>query len=251
MGLHPSPSVVLRDAPHRPWCCDAEIDTPSHSDILTHIYPEYMTVCNCDGEDCPKNQTFLSMPDPTNAATWQFLSTVLGEVASLFPDEAFHIGGDEWWPAWATAPTVQKFMQAMNYSDAVDVYHYYERGIIDIVRGLGKTTVCAWEDIDGEPRSAAPLPSGCDCTHRCSLPLVPLLCRIFAEPPRRLEQFLHRLPGRHLGRVGRLGRQSPLVGRRRRVLHQPECVGHSHWAVVHRLARPVRCRLRCTQHSPV
>jgi hexosaminidase len=151
--------VVLRDAPHRPWCCDAEIDTPSHSDILTHIYPEYMTVCNCDGEDCPKNQTFLSMPDPTNAATWQFLSTVLGEVASLFPDEAFHIGGDEWWPAWATAPTVQKFMQAMNYSDAVDVYHYYERGIIDIVRGLGKTTVCAWEDIDGEPRSAAPLPS--------------------------------------------------------------------------------------------
>lgn len=27
-----------------------EIDTPAHSDILTRIYPEYMTLCDCDGQ---------------------------------------------------------------------------------------------------------------------------------------------------------------------------------------------------------
>ena len=74
-----------------------EIDTPSHSDILTRIYPELMTLCNCDGSDCPLNGTFRSMPDPTNPDTWTFLQDVITEVAAMFPDEAFHIGGDEWY----------------------------------------------------------------------------------------------------------------------------------------------------------
>ena len=52
------------------------------------------------------------------------------------------------WPAWAAAPTVLAWMKTMNYTDAVDVYHYYERRIISIVRSLGKKTY-AWEDIDG------------------------------------------------------------------------------------------------------
>jgi len=125
-----------------------EIDTPSHSDILTRIYPEYMTVCNCDGSDCPLNHTFLSMPDPTNEQTWEFLEKMITAVASMFPDEAFHIGGDEWWPAWQYAPTVQNWMPKMNFTDVIDVYHYYERGMIDIIRGLKKVTF-AWEDIDG------------------------------------------------------------------------------------------------------
>lgn len=97
---------------------------------------------------CPKNQTFLSMPDPTNNATWEFLEAMLGSVASLFPDEAFHIGGDEWWDAWGMAPKVLEWMPTQNYTSTVDVYHYYERRIIDIMRGLGKQTV-AWEDING------------------------------------------------------------------------------------------------------
>ncbi len=33
--------------------------------------------------------------------------------------------------------------------EVTDVYHYYERRIIDIVRGAGKK-VYAWEDINGE-----------------------------------------------------------------------------------------------------
>ena len=71
----------------------------------------------------------------------------------MFPDEAFHIGGDEWWPAWNNAPSVEAWMPSQGFTDAVDVYHYYERRVIDIVRGLGKQTY-AWEDINGQ--SAAP-----------------------------------------------------------------------------------------------
>ncbi len=70
------------------------------------------------------------------------------QVAAMFPDEAFHIGGDEWWPAWSNAPAVQAFMGEQGFANVVDVYHYYERRMIDIVRGLGRTTY-AWEDING------------------------------------------------------------------------------------------------------
>ena len=33
--------------------------------------------------------------DPTREETYQFLDALIGEMAALFPDEYFHIGGDE------------------------------------------------------------------------------------------------------------------------------------------------------------
>ena len=32
---------------------------------------------------------------PTREETYQFLDTFIGEMAALFPDEYFHVGGDE------------------------------------------------------------------------------------------------------------------------------------------------------------
>lgn len=126
-----------------------EIDTPSHSDIIKNAYPEYLTLINCDGNDCPKGHTFRSMPDPTNPKTWAFLTQIFTEVAEMFPDEAFHIGGDEFWGAWDNAPAVQAFNKEHNYTSIYDTYHYYERQVIQIIRSLGKKNIVAWEDIHG------------------------------------------------------------------------------------------------------
>jgi hypothetical protein len=75
-----SPSTNLAPLPTRRRCMHTEIDTPAHSDILKYIYPELMTVINCDGHDCPLNHTFRTMPDPTNPATWEFLEAMITQV---------------------------------------------------------------------------------------------------------------------------------------------------------------------------
>ena len=64
--------------------------------------------------------------DPSKPETFDFLASVWGEIASLFPDEQLMIGGDEWWPCWDESPTVAAWMKTMNMT-SFDTYLYYER----------------------------------------------------------------------------------------------------------------------------
>ena len=51
------------------------------------------------------------MMDPTREETYQFLDGFIGEMAALFPDEYFHIGGDENnGKQWQANPQIQEFM---------------------------------------------------------------------------------------------------------------------------------------------
>ena len=50
--------------------------------------------------------------DPTREEVYQFLDAFIGEMAALFPDEYFHIGGDEVnGKQWKSNPRIQAFMQ--------------------------------------------------------------------------------------------------------------------------------------------
>ena len=51
--------------------------------------------------------------DPTEETTYKFLDGFIGEMAELFPDEYFHIGGDEVnGKQWDGNPKIQAFMHA-------------------------------------------------------------------------------------------------------------------------------------------
>ena len=50
--------------------------------------------------------------DPTKDSTYKFLNTFIGEMADLFPDAYFHIGGDECnGKEWNANPQIQAFMK--------------------------------------------------------------------------------------------------------------------------------------------
>src|SRR5580765_6546395 len=56
--------------------------------------------------------TRWSRADPTREETYKFLDKFMEEMAGLFPDEYFHIGGDEVaGKEWEVNPKIQAFMR--------------------------------------------------------------------------------------------------------------------------------------------
>jgi hexosaminidase len=121
-----------------------ELDTPSHFSTLFAAYPEYAAV-SYDSN----NNSYLCMVDPSREETYLFLAGIWADIAKVFPDAEFRIGGDEFQGCWSDSPTVKAWMAAHNF-DLSAAYHYYERRLIGIMRALGRRTQ-AWLDIAGFP----------------------------------------------------------------------------------------------------
>ena len=66
--------------------------------------------------------------DPTREETYKFLDAFIGEMAGLFPDQFFHIGGDEVnGKQWDANPKIQAFMHAHNLNDNNDLQAYFNQ----------------------------------------------------------------------------------------------------------------------------
>ena len=56
--------------------------------------------------------------DPSNEGVYKFLDGFIGEMAGLFPDEYFHIGGDEVnGKQWNQNPEIQRFMARQEFEN--------------------------------------------------------------------------------------------------------------------------------------
>lgn len=121
-----------------------EFDVPGHSRAIVAAYPAVGTV---------SKSTFLGLPDvalnPASGETYAFLEGLFGEMAPLFPDPHFHIGGDEVSPTvWGDAEDVKALMARENLADTKAVEAYFLRRVAGIVRKLGKTVI-GWEEVAG------------------------------------------------------------------------------------------------------
>jgi len=85
--------------------------------------------------------------DPTREETYKFLDAFIGEMAGLFPDQFFHIGGDEVnGKQWDANPKIQKFMHAHKMKDNNDLQAYFNQRVQKIVSKHGKTML-GWDEI--------------------------------------------------------------------------------------------------------
>src|SRR4029078_2163445 len=85
--------------------------------------------------------------DPTREETYKFLDTFIGEMAGLFPDQFFHIGGDEVnGKQWDANPKIQQFMHAHNLKNNNDLQAYFNQRVQKIVSKHGKTML-GWDEI--------------------------------------------------------------------------------------------------------
>jgi hexosaminidase len=85
--------------------------------------------------------------DPTRDSTYQFLDAFIGEMAALFPDSFFHIGGDEvTGKQWKNSARIRAFMRKNGLKTTGDLQAYFNRRLQKIVTTHGKRME-GWDEI--------------------------------------------------------------------------------------------------------
>lgn len=123
-----------------------EFDLPGHSTAWFVGYPEF---ASAPGPYKIERNWGVFDPtfDPTKEATYEFLDKFIGEMAALFPDEYFHIGGDENnGKQWSANPDIQRYMQENNIPDNHALQTYFNKRLLQILTKYNKKMI-GWDEI--------------------------------------------------------------------------------------------------------
>jgi hexosaminidase len=123
-----------------------EFDIPAHTQSWFPGYPELASA--------PGPYTigrtwgvFEPVMDPTKESTYEFLDAFLTEMAQIFPDPYFHIGGDEVNPKqWNASAPIQAFVRQHKLSDSHGLQAYFNQRILKILEKNRKIMV-GWDEI--------------------------------------------------------------------------------------------------------
>ncbi|MFZ0883022.1 MAG: family 20 glycosylhydrolase, partial [Candidatus Acidiferrales bacterium] len=110
-----------------------EFDMPGHS---TAWFVGYPGLASGPGPYSIERRWGIFDPamDPARESTFKFLDKLIGEMAELFPDHYFHIGGDEVnGKQWDANPEIQKFMRAHKLKNDQELQQYFTLEIQKIV----------------------------------------------------------------------------------------------------------------------
>jgi len=123
-----------------------EFDMPGHS---TSWFVGYPDLASGPGPYSVERKWGVFDPamDPTRESTYKFLDEFIGEMAKLFPDQFFHIGGDEVnGKQWDANPRIQQFMHAHSLKNDAELQAYFTERVQKIVVKHGKTME-GWDEI--------------------------------------------------------------------------------------------------------
>src|SRR6267378_3004159 len=85
--------------------------------------------------------------DPTNEKVYKLLDDLIGEMAKIFPDHFFHIGGDEVnGKEWDANPKIQAFMKAQGIKNNEALQAYFSGRVQKLVTKHGKAVV-GWDEV--------------------------------------------------------------------------------------------------------
>ena len=119
-----------------------EFDMPGHSRSWVIGYPELAS-----GPGPYTLEDGDPILDPTREETYKFLEKFIAEMAKLFPDAYFHIGGDEVdGKQWNANPKIQEFIHAHDMKNNQDLQAYFNKRLEKIVSKNHKTMV-GWDEI--------------------------------------------------------------------------------------------------------
>ncbi|MBU3743885.1 MAG: beta-hexosaminidase, partial [Sediminibacterium sp.] len=123
-----------------------EIDLPGHSTAILYAYP-YLAAVKRDYTLQDHWGVFDPVIDPTKERTYTFLDSLLTEVASLFPDAYFHIGGDEnTGRDWQHNPAIVQFMKDKGFTSNLALQNYFNRRVMAILKKSGKRVI-DWDEV--------------------------------------------------------------------------------------------------------
>ncbi len=134
-----------------------EIEIPGHASAAIAAYPE---LGNADAPGFKPEVATTWGVFPTVLApreeTFEFIDTVLAEVAALFPQAPYiHCGGDECpRQQWQSSATARAFMEAKGLQTPADIQHYFTRHCASSLANLGRRMV-GWDEIQDAPELPA------------------------------------------------------------------------------------------------
>jgi hexosaminidase len=123
-----------------------EFDMPGHSTSWFVGYPE---LASAAGPYQIERHWGVFDPamDPTRDAVYDFLDDFIHEMADLFPDPYFHIGGDEVnGKQWDANPKIQEFKRTHNLKTNQELQAYFTTRVQKIVSKHHKQMV-GWDEI--------------------------------------------------------------------------------------------------------
>ena len=119
-----------------------EFDIPGHSRSWMIGYPDLAS-----GPGPYTLETGDPIMDPTRESTYKFLGTFIAEMAKLFPDEYFHIGGDEVnGKQWNSNPQIQRFMVRHGLKTNEDLQAYFN-GRLEKILTKHHKKMMGWDEI--------------------------------------------------------------------------------------------------------
>jgi hexosaminidase len=136
-----------------------EVDVPGHSMAAVASYPELCCTKNPDIKVNPGtpfsewygNGTFTMLVDntlnPSNEKVYEFLDKVFTELASIFPGQYIHVGGDECYKGfWLQDTGCQALMKSLNIRHVEDLQGYFMNRVEKILNAKGKKLL-GWDEI--------------------------------------------------------------------------------------------------------
>jgi hexosaminidase len=123
-----------------------EFDIPGHTTSWFAGYPE---LASAPGPYVIERKWGIFQPtmDPAREETYIFLEEFISEMASLFPDRYFHIGGDEVEETqWKHSDSIQEFQKQHNLRDSRELHAYFNQRLQRILKKHGKTMI-GWDEV--------------------------------------------------------------------------------------------------------
>ncbi len=123
-----------------------EFDMPGHAASWLPGYPQLAS--GPGPHEIVRTPGILTaLIDPTRESTYKFMDGFIGEMTKLFPDEYFHIGGDEVDPKeWKANPKIQAFMKKKGIPDEKALQVYFNARLLKIVTKHGKHME-GWDEV--------------------------------------------------------------------------------------------------------
>lgn len=124
-----------------------EFDVPGHAVSWLVAYPKLASGPAPQGLVRSQRDDLRPPLDPTQEATYKLLDRVFGEMAQLFPDRYFHIGGDEVdGKYWDQDAHIQAWMHSHNIQNDHALQTYFTKRVQAIVHKHGKEME-GWDEI--------------------------------------------------------------------------------------------------------
>ena len=125
-----------------------EFDMPGHTTAWFVGYPE---LASAPGPYAIERKWGVFAPslDLSREATYSFLDGLIGEMAALFPDPYFHVGGDEVdGAAWRQSRSIQAFAREHQMATSRDLQAYFNHRLQKLLQKHGKIMI-GWDEVLG------------------------------------------------------------------------------------------------------